>query len=75
MAERFSFAGGQLLTWQYDRWIHFAPVGFQLLIMEEVHVQHHHIGGQKMYELLKHKCYWPTMKQDCAKYSNTCFEC
>jgi Integrase zinc binding domain len=30
--------------------------------MEEIHVQNHHIGGQKMYELLKHKCFWPTMR-------------
>ena len=28
-----------------------------------------------MYELLKNKCFWPTMKQNCAKYSSTCFEC
>jgi len=26
-AERLSFAGGQLLTWQHDRWLHYAPVG------------------------------------------------
>jgi hypothetical protein len=62
LAERYSFAAGQLLTWQHDRWIHFAPQGYQLLIMEEIHVQNHHIGGQKMYELLKNKCFWPTMR-------------
>jgi transposase InsO family protein len=28
-----------------------------------------------MYELLKQKCFWPSMKSDCAKYSSSCFEC
>lgn len=28
-----------------------------------------------MYELLRGRCYWPTMRQDCARYSHTCFEC
>lgn len=52
-AERLSFTQGKLLIWQDAKWVHFAPLGFQLLIMEETHVQHHHIGGQKMYEIIK----------------------
>ena len=38
-------------------------------------MQHHHIGGQKMYELLKHVAWWPTMRADCASFSSACFEC
>ena len=43
--------------------------------MEELHVQHHHIGGQKLFELLRGLVYWPTLRVDCTAFADKCFEC
>ena len=43
--------------------------------MEEVHLQHSHVGGEKLYHLLCQDYYWPTMREDCSKYASRCFEC
>ena len=43
--------------------------------MEETHVKHQHIGGEKMCKLLQAPCWWPNMLQDCRNFVHTCFEC
>ena len=40
-----TFDAGKLYKWLGGKWVHFPPLGLQVLLMEELHVQHHHIGG------------------------------
>ena len=43
--------------------------------MEEEHLRHSHVGGEKLYHILSSTYYWPTLKADCAAYAGRCFEC
>lgn len=43
--------------------------------MEEVHVTNSHIGGEKMFHLLRQRYYWPTLRHDCTLHVQRCFEC
>ena len=43
--------------------------------MEEFHVTHSHVGGEKLCHLLAAQYYWPTMRQDCSAFVGHCFEC
>ncbi len=42
--------------------------------MEEEHLRHNHVGGDKLYHLLAGRYYWPTMRADCAAFVGRCFE-
>ncbi len=43
--------------------------------MEEEHLRHNHVGGDKLHHLLAGRYYWPTMKADCTAFVGRCFEC
>ena len=43
--------------------------------MEEFHVTHSHVGGEKLCHLLTAQYYWPAMRQDCSAFVGHCFEC
>jgi hypothetical protein len=72
---KLSFKKGKLLRWHNEQWLHWPPVGLQLLLLEEIHHQNCHVGGEKMYHILQGKYYWPTLRADCYKFASTCFEC
>lgn len=65
----------QLYAWREDRWLPFPPRGLQQLLLEEVHLTNSHIGGEKMFHLLRQRYFWPTMRHDCTSYVQHCFEC
>lgn len=46
----------------------YPSAGLQLLLLEEVHTSHHHVGGEKMHHILASRWYWPNMRQSCTKY-------
>ena len=50
------------------RWLNYPSPAFRLLLLEEVHLTYMHVGGPKMYHLLKDKYWWPNMEKDCAAY-------
>ena len=65
----------QLYAWRHTQWLPYPAAGTQLLILEEVHVQHQHVGGEKLFHLLAQHFYWPTLRADCTTYVQRCFEC
>lgn len=65
----------QLYSWRDSTWKPFPPKGLQLLLMEEYHVTHSHVGGEKLYHLLAAQYFWPTLRQDCSSFVAHCFEC
>jgi transposase InsO family protein len=38
-------------------------------------VRHMHVGGEKLFELLRPLFYWPTLLKDCYAFPKGCFEC
>ena len=64
-----------LHSWRDDKWVPYPSQGLRLLLLEEVHVKHQHIGGEKMCHLLSQSCWWPHMLADCRSFVGTCFEC
>ena len=38
----------QLYIWREFAWVSYPPEGLQLLLMEEFHLQHSHMGGEKL---------------------------
>ena len=65
----------QLYSWHTNRWVAFPPKGLQLLLMEEAHITNAHVGSEKLYHLLSANWYWPTMRTDCTRFVQHCFEC
>ena len=65
----------QLYSWRNGKWMPYPSRGMQALILEETHVQHHHVGGDKLFHLLSSTYYWPSMRADCIKHVAHCFEC
>ena len=51
----------QLYKWVEDKWLPYPPHGLQQLLLEEVHLQHQHVGGEKLYHLMATKYFWPSM--------------
>lgn len=54
-------------------WKDFPPAAQRVLLLEHVHLQYMHIGAPKLYNLLRHKFYWPNMKEDCSRFVRNCF--
>ena len=65
----------QMYIWRAGQWLPYPPRGLQVLLMEEEHLRHNHVGGEKLYHLLAGRYYWPTMRADCAAFVGHCFEC
>jgi len=65
----------RLYCWKAGKWLPYPPKGLQLLLMEEVHTHHQHVGGEKLYHLLAANYFWPSMKHDCTSFVQHCFEC
>ena len=38
----------QLYVWWGERWVAWPPAGLQLLLMEDMHMRLHHVGGAKL---------------------------
>lgn len=53
----------------------YPPIGARILILEEVHIKHQHIGAEKLHHLVAQQCYWPNMMAECKNFVGTCFEC
>ncbi len=64
-----------LHSWRDGRWVPYPSEGLRTLLMEETHVKHQHIGGEKMCKLLQASCWWPNMLQSCRDFVHNCFEC
>jgi hypothetical protein len=64
-----------LHTWRDGRWVPYPSHGLRTLLLEEVHVRHQHIGGEKMCHLLGAQCWWPGLLSDCRAFVSSCFEC
>ena len=65
----------QLLTWRDHQWVPYPPAALQVLLMEETHVQHMHVGGEKVFRVLKERYFWPNMRAYCVAFVGKCFEC
>ena len=38
-------------------------------------MSHAHVGSEKMFHVLNQHWFWPTLKADCVRYVQHCFEC
>jgi transposase InsO family protein len=65
----------QLYAWRGERWLPYPPEGLQVLLLEEEHLRHCHVGGEKLFHLLEGRYYWPSLRADCARHASHCFEC
>lgn len=65
----------QLQRWIDDRWKDYPSPAERILIMEEQHLLHCHIGGARLHSLLVARYWWPRMLETCVAFTSNCLTC
>ena len=64
-----------MYSWRDGAWVPYPPKALQVLLLEEAHISHAHVGGEKLFHLLRPHYYWSTFRTDCTTFVAHCFEC
>ena len=79
MAKRYKMVDvegkSELQVLVQNEWKTLPTAAFRILLLEEVHIVHLHVGAPKMLALLQKKYYWPDMQKDCVNFVRNCFCC
>lgn len=66
---------GVLQRLVHHTWRTYPSPASRLLLLEECHLAHCHVGAAKLYDLLRPAYWWPAMEDTCRSYVAACFAC